>query len=487
MQLSNETTNSGRGLRNDWTLAALFLLAVLKGADQQMLPSSFRAMEHDLHFAPSQLAVMALCQGVAAAVTGPMWGNFVDSGASRKWLLQVGTGLWGICTIQLAMTSNFALMIVLRVLNGAALAMIVPVVQSMVADLTDSSNCGSTFGKVSCSCSLGQVLACLMVTPISEQYVFGMRGWRFSLASFGVLSLLTIPFVRMAVDEEPRVWKPRRFGICREVRTMYQFLKIPSFRVIILQGVFGTIPSAAQSFTTMYLQYMGVSNALCGLILALRTIGDGLGNTVGGTLGDLAHRQQPSNGRIYVAMASCFASIPFAYVIFVGVGPTSNSQVLLAGLLFLGGLVSSWEVSGCLNPVLIDIVPRRQLASAFAWNVAIVFTSGNIIGPMFVGLTAQHLFHYKLTEDGVETMSTEVRMRNAQALGRSLCLTSTIPCTISAIIFSMLFWTYPKDKHREHEDEGSDSDVPELAKEVGERTALLEKRASVERKAAPSD
>lgn len=27
------------------------------------------------------------------------------------------------------------------------------------------------------------------------------------------------------------------------------------------------------------------------------TIGDGLGNTVGGTLGDLAHRQQPSNGR----------------------------------------------------------------------------------------------------------------------------------------------------------------------------------------------
>ena len=29
--------------------------------------------------------------GVAAAVTGPMWGNFVDSGASRKWLLQVRT------------------------------------------------------------------------------------------------------------------------------------------------------------------------------------------------------------------------------------------------------------------------------------------------------------------------------------------------------------------------------------------------------------
>ena len=43
-----------------------------------------------------------------------------------------------------------------------------------------------------------------------EQSVWGMRGWRVSLAIFGVISLLTIPFVHMAVHEEPRVWNPRR-------------------------------------------------------------------------------------------------------------------------------------------------------------------------------------------------------------------------------------------------------------------------------------
>ncbi|CAL1138558.1 unnamed protein product, partial [Cladocopium goreaui] len=68
--------------------------------------------------------------------------------------------------------------------------------------------------------------------------------------------------------------------------------------------------------------------------------------------------------------------------------------------------------------------------------VAIVFTSGNMIGPMFVGMTAQHLFHYKLNSEGIENMPTEVRLHNAEALGKSLCITSTIPCTISAIIFS---------------------------------------------------
>ncbi|CAJ1368306.1 unnamed protein product, partial [Effrenium voratum] len=175
--------------------------------------------------------MLALCQGVACAVTGPLWGNLVDSGASRKTLLQAGAGLWGICTFQLALTSNFVVMMMLRVLNGAALAMMVPVIQSFVADLTSSENCGSAFGKVACAANVGQVLACLMVTPISESTVLGMHGWRFCLATVGLLSLLTVLFVRAAVFEEPPVWKPRRFGLLRELRTVYQFLKIPTFRV----------------------------------------------------------------------------------------------------------------------------------------------------------------------------------------------------------------------------------------------------------------
>ncbi|CAJ1402069.1 unnamed protein product [Effrenium voratum] len=174
-------------------------------------------------------------RGVACAVTGPLWGNLVDSGASRKTLLQAGAGLWGICTFQLALTSNFVVMMMLRVLNGAALAMMVPVIQSFVADLTSSENCGSAFGKVACAANVGQVLACLMVTPISESTVLGMHGWRFCLATVGLLSLLTVLFVRAAVFEEPPVWKPRRFGLLRELRTVYQFLKIPTFRVRALE------------------------------------------------------------------------------------------------------------------------------------------------------------------------------------------------------------------------------------------------------------
>lgn len=81
-------------ISSDGTLAALILLSALKGADLQLLPSSFRAMEHEMGLRPHMLGLMALCQGVACAVTGPIWGNLVDSGASRKLLLKAPDKTW---------------------------------------------------------------------------------------------------------------------------------------------------------------------------------------------------------------------------------------------------------------------------------------------------------------------------------------------------------------------------------------------------------
>ncbi|CAE7810287.1 dennd5b, partial [Symbiodinium microadriaticum] len=232
--------------RRDSTLAALFMLSAMKGADTRRK------------------------SGVACAVSGPIWGNLVDSGASRKWLLQVGAGLWGLCTIQLALTSNFVIMIVLR-----AASLHVPVMQSFVADLTTSSNCGSAFGKVACAANVGQVLACLMVTPISETVVHGVRGWRLSLAFVGVLSLFCAPrpreafrrsmgaqlpaensralkvlFVRVAVHEEPTVWKPRQVPEMPKRREPFLVARESTFHAwqnLLVMRLFSKWPSTVES------------------------------------------------------------------------------------------------------------------------------------------------------------------------------------------------------------------------------------------------
>ena len=62
---------------------------------------------HQNHWAP--------VSGVATAVTGPLWGNFVDSGASRKWLLQA-TALYAESMEEsTACDSNFELYLVVAV------------------------------------------------------------------------------------------------------------------------------------------------------------------------------------------------------------------------------------------------------------------------------------------------------------------------------------------------------------------------------------
>jgi len=441
-------------------------------------------MEEELQMRPSELAMLALCQGVACAVSGPFWGNLVDSGASRKLLLKVGALLWGLCTLQLSLMSNYSLMMLLRALNGAALAMMVPVMQSIVAELSTSSSSGQVFGKVSCAASVGQVMTCLMVTPLSDLRLHGISGWRISLAVVGALSVLLSAFVDVAVHEEPSTWNPKRFGVLRELHKLFRFMKIPTFRVIILQGVFGTIPGAAQSFLTMYLQYVGIENSTCGLILALRTLGEAIGSALGGFLSDLAHVRHPSSGRIVIAMISVLLGIPFTASLFTA-SFRSNSEsnaALYAGLLFSSGVLTSWEVVGCLQPMMIEIVPRRQLASAFAWNVAVVFTSGNTIGPLLVGGTAEKLFHYKITEGPIDDMSDAARAHNADALGKSLMVASLIPCFMSAAVFSMLFCTYPKDR-KTLQDSTSDSDD---AEDVAQKQAATESTNLLHRAARAS-
>jgi len=279
-------------------LAALILLSALKGADLQLLPSSFRAMEHEMGLRPHMLGLMALCQGVACAVTGPIWGNLVDSGASRKLLLKAGTGLWGLCTLQLAFTSEVWEMMLLRVFNGAALSMLWPVVQSFIADLTTSKNVGQVCGKVYAAANFGQVLTCLIVVPISEQYVMGAMGWRWAMGVVGAFSLLVVLVVELAVEELPRNWDWRRFGILCEIRKLVSFFQIGTFRVIVLQGVFGTIPAAAQSFTTMYFQYLSINNNMCGLITAIRTVGEGIGGALGDIWVMLQIQSAPSMARL---------------------------------------------------------------------------------------------------------------------------------------------------------------------------------------------
>ena len=70
-----------------------------------------------------------------------------------------------------------------------------------------------------------------------------------------------------------------------------------TFILMVLQGVFGEMPWVAfGTFGTLYLQYIGFSDSAVAAMIAIRTVGGGLGTLLGGWLGDRAHRASPDHG-----------------------------------------------------------------------------------------------------------------------------------------------------------------------------------------------
>jgi MFS family permease len=427
------------------SLACLCLISAIKGADMQLLPASFRAMEVSLNIDPLSLAFLALCQGVAAAVSGPMWGNLVDSGVSRKNLLVFGTIAWGWCTICLGFVNTLEAMGCLRVLNGVALAVLAPITQSFVADLSSQHSRGQTFGTLIFFSNIGQVLTCIFVTPLSNQKVFWHEGWRVALIIVGLVSMLISMLIPKMLVEAPRRWRPDRLGLGREMKKLSRFLKIPSFNVIVLQGIFGTVPSAAFAFITMYFQYIGISDFAAALVISLHVIGDGCGGYVGGLIGDALADWSPRFGRAITAQISTVLCLPFLAAIFVLIPRNSDMVMIFGGTMFLYGFVSSWVAPGCIGPVVIDIVPRSCLGSAFAWELAFVYCSGNLLGPLLVAVLSEDVFNYHLSNEAITNMDEGVRAENARALGKSLLLSCIVPYVICAVVFSALFFTHQKD------------------------------------------
>mmetsp|Transcript_77153 Transcript_77153/g.136672 ORF Transcript_77153/g.136672 Transcript_77153/m.136672 type:complete len:503 (-) Transcript_77153:70-1578(-) len=426
-------------------LGVLCMTALIEGADIQLLPASFRALEAELGFAPSSLALLTLLQGCMGACCGPFWGSLADNGFSRRILLATGAAGWGILTIALACATSFATIAVLRMLNGIMLGMILPVMQSFVADMASGSDLGFMFGCLQFYTNFGQVFGAVTVTTMSNRVFYGVQGWRWAFTGVGISSFAISGFVLMALKEEPRQWTPEHVGVRTELVKFLGFLKVRSFLVIVIQGMFGMIPWAGMAFATMYFQYLGLSDTAASTVYGMSIIGTALGGIVGGIAGDRLAAWSPSHGRVFTAQITAGLGIPFVLAIFLS-SPDKTTPVVYALLCFGLGLCSSWASSGCNRPIFTEIVPPGSRASAMAWEVTLESTCGFLLGPAAVGMLAEHAFGYKMNRLQVSEMSPVARMANAKALGQGLVIITVVPWILCLLSYTFLHFTLAADR-----------------------------------------
>lgn len=114
-------------------------------------------------------------------------------------------------------------------------------------------------------------------------------------------------------------------------------LRIPSFIIIVAQGVWGNIPWAALVYLTLYLQLQGMSSSAAAGLVAFFLLSVAAGGIFGGVLGDLAETKWPTHGRIIVAQISVFLGIPLA-VLLIGV---RHWTIIFPNMLYLSDTCTS--------------------------------------------------------------------------------------------------------------------------------------------------
>ncbi|KAL3369218.1 hypothetical protein AABB24_009836 [Solanum stoloniferum] len=443
---------------NTLTLVLVNIAGIMEKADETLLPGVYKEVGEDLHTDPTGLGSLTLFRSLVQCLCYPL-AAYLSARHNRAHVIALGAFLWSAATFLVALSANFTEVAISRGLNGIGLAIVTPAIQSLVADSTNDSNRGTAFGWLQLTTNFGSTLGGLISVLLAETSFMGIPGWRISFHLVGMISVAVGILVRFLAND-PRFVdsdgnakdQPPPPPFQEEVRQLLkeakEVMKVPSFQLLIAQGISGSFPWSALSFAPMWLELIGFSHKSTALLWTLFNVAQSLGALFGGTMGDVLAKDLPNSGRIILAQISSGSAVPLAAILLLLL-PYDPSTTLMHGLvMFIMGLCVSWNAPATNNPIFAEIVTERARTSIYALDRSFESIISSFAPPL-VGILAQHIFGFKPIPEG-STGSEEIKTdrQNAASLAKALYTAIGIPIAICCFFYSFLYCTYPRDRDR---------------------------------------
>ncbi|KAK9866373.1 hypothetical protein WJX84_011358 [Apatococcus fuscideae] len=458
------------------------LASIVERADEQVLPAVYYFVGRSLRATPAQLGTLTFARALVQALTSPLSGILGDA-YDRTHIVTFGCLLWGIMTAAIGFSQSLSQAMVSCAFNGLGLALVIPCVQSLVADYHPSEARGQAFGLMGLTSSFGGLVGGFFATNVGATQPLGLEGWRFSFHLMAAISVVTAFLIHyLASDPRPRASlarlifkaphvedslqreamlqhrgaengsrKPAKLTVkAGEVmRKIWDVLRIRTFQIIILQGIVGSLPWQAMLFFTLWLQLLGFSSFTASVLIAIFTLGCAIGVFAGGFFGDTAARWAPNFGRILVAQFSVLVSLPLSVVLLKGLptsgAPSMDARSNLYGfVIFFFGLMISWCGSNN-SAMFADIVPEQSRSTVYAFDRSFEGGVAALASPL-VGLVAERCFGFRGSLAETAEASSAAAMRNAEALASSLLACLIVPWFLCLLFYTGLFWHFPRDK-----------------------------------------
>ncbi|XP_058731493.1 uncharacterized protein LOC131603221 isoform X2 [Vicia villosa] len=336
------------------TLVLVNLASIMERADESLLPGVYKEVGAALNVDPTALGSLTLFRSLVQSLCYPL-AAYLATRHNRAHVIALGAFLWAAATFLVAVSSTFLQVAISRGLNGIGLAIVTPAIQSLVADSTIDSNRGVAFGWLQLTGNLGSIIGGLFAILIASSSFGGIPGWRIAFHMVALISIIVGILVRIFADD-PHFPKtegistsyqtPRKSFYCEMkdlIKEAKSVIKIPSFQILVAQGVSGSFPWSALSFATLWLELIGFSHMTTALLWSLFIVAVSFGGLFGGWMGDFLSQKFPNSGRIMLSQISSGSAVPLAAILLLALPDDPSTAVMHGLVLFIMGLCISWN------------------------------------------------------------------------------------------------------------------------------------------------
>mmetsp|Transcript_50149 Transcript_50149/g.119390 ORF Transcript_50149/g.119390 Transcript_50149/m.119390 type:complete len:468 (-) Transcript_50149:79-1482(-) len=436
------------------------------GVDLGLFPASFRAMERDMGFTPSELGNLSMKTGIAYCCFSLLWGFLADR-VNRKVLLISATAALSVIMVATAHAVHRLWFDLLRISAGAITAVANPVMQSLIAQVVPKEEHGQAFGLLLLGTILAGACASVLVAHLSWRPAYLLTGM--VNAAVGGLLWVCQPDIQSSPSSAAA-----HHGLdggslsCGdalqvELKKVSALCRIRTFIVLIASGMVGCIPWSALQFLQLYFESAGYRTTSAAALIACLAGGKAAGAWIGGVIGDMAMQRLPLHGRTFVAQATIALGMASMWVLlrWCPHDPSFFNSTALAAFLF--GITSTWNGPALDRPLWAELAPESSATAIALW----MFLAGSFsstMGAPIVGWVADTVLGYKATAtQGHDVDATS----NASALGTALLICTMLPWTLCLLFYSLVHITYPLDIARRGERRPFAKGIGAGAKSIG--------------------
>ncbi|XWS42012.1 hypothetical protein CRYUN_Cryun17cG0132000 [Craigia yunnanensis] len=430
------------------SLLIINLAAIMERADENLLPSVYKEVSEAFNAGPSDLGYLTFIRNFVQGLSSPLAGVLVIN-YDRPTVLAIGTLCWALSTAAVGGSQQFLQVALWRAVNGFGLAIVIPALQSFIADSYMDGVRGTGFGLLSLVGTLGGIGGGVVATIMAGQQFWGMPGWRFAFIVMATLSsligLLVFLFVvdpRKTVDaNQDAGYNLDRDELVEKGNARVSSVWFESWTATKAVIKVSTYNCLAGNSWFSAMDCHGFDHNSTAALLSLFAFGCAMGSFVGGLIADRMSKIYPHSGRIMCAQFSAFMGIPFSLFLLKVIPQSVNSYYTFAVTLLLMGLTISWCATAANGPMFAEVVPAKHRTMIYAFDRAFEGSFSSIAAPL-VGILSEKMFGY----DSKSIDPINGSPREAFALSRGLLSMMTIPFGLCCLFYTPLYKIFRRDR-----------------------------------------